>query len=235
MKHNFVRSPAKVLICLLSTFVAVSLLFCSTAGANVYDDFSSNGIDTSKWTISGTPGLFSQSNGRLHFSCKTDAHASLVSTMSFAAGFFRIEFYDFYSTNDAPPGRGMGSYVALGLGPTDNYVRMLRGRVSSGGYFEANYFANNTLQLWHLPTADSSGQLGLYYDGSTISFFYNDGLNPEKGWQRVGPKVTPNWNPSQKLFISGYPGTSGRTSFAADNVEYTPMPLPPSLLRRLER
>lgn len=182
MKHNFVRSPAKVLICLLSTFVAVSLLFCSTAGAIVYDDFSSDGIDTSKWTISGTPGLFSQSNGRLHFSCKTDAHASLVSTMSFAAGFFRIEFYDFYSTNDAPPGRGMGSYVALGLGPTDNYVRMLRGRVSSGGYFEANHFANNTLQLWHLPTAVAFGQLGLYYDGTTISFFYNDGLNPEKGW-----------------------------------------------------
>jgi hypothetical protein len=34
MKHNFVPSPAKVLICLLSAFVAASLLFCSTAGAN---------------------------------------------------------------------------------------------------------------------------------------------------------------------------------------------------------
>lgn len=234
-KHNFVRSRAKALICLLSTFVAVSLLLCSTAGAIVYDDFSSDGIDTSKWTISGTPGLFSQSNGRLHFSCKRDAGESLVSTMSFMGGFFRVEFYDFYSTNDAPPGRGMGSYAALGLGPTDSYVRILRGRVSSGGYFEANYFANNTLQLWHLPTAVAFGQLGLYYDGSTVSFFYNIGLDPDKGWQRVGPRVTPGWISPPKLFIRGYPGASGRTTFAADNVEYTPVPLPPSLLRRLER
>jgi hypothetical protein len=239
MGCGLVRSTEKVSICLLPVFIAVSLLFCSIAGAEVYDDFSSENMDTSKWTIrstpSGTPGLFTQSKGRLHFSCKTDAGESLVSTTSFTAGFFRIEFYEFYSTNDAPPGRGMGSFVALGLGPRDNYVRMLRGRVSTGGYFEANYFANNRLQLWYDCTAVAFGQLGLYYDGSTVSFLYNIGLNPGKGWQRVGPRVTPGWNSSPPLFISGYPGASGRTTFAVDNVAYLPVPLPPSLLRSLER
>jgi hypothetical protein len=171
----------------------------------------------------------------LNFFGKKDAGESLISTKSFQAGFFRIEFYDFYSTNDAPSGRGMGSFVALGLGPRDNYVRMLRGRVGTGGYFEGNYFTNNGLKLWYDPTLVGFGQLGLYYDGSTVGFFYNIGLDPDKGWQRVGPRVTPGWISSPQLFISGYPGASGLTKFTVDNVEYTPLPLPPSLLKRLER
>jgi hypothetical protein len=239
MGYGFVCSDKKVTICLLSVLIPISMLFCNITRAEVYDDFNGESIDTTRWMIRSTPGvtpgLFSQSKGRLHFSCNKDLGESLVSTTSFTAGFFRIEFYKFYSTNDAPPGRGMGSYIALGLGPRDNYVRMLRGGVSTGGYFEANYFANNRLQLWYEPTAVDSGQLALYYDGSTVSFFYNIGLNPDRGWQRVGPRVTPGWNSSPTLFISGYPGASGRTTFAVDNVEYVPLPLPPSLLRRLER
>jgi hypothetical protein len=247
MGCGFVRSAEKVSICLLSVFVAVFVLFCNITRGEVYDDFSSENIDTTKWTIhswsgayssstsGNTPGLFIQSKGRLHFFCKKDVGESLISTTSFEPGFFRIEFYEFYSTNDAPPGRRMGSFLALGLGSTDNYVRMLRGRVSTKGYFEANYFANNTFQLWYVPTAVAFGQLGLYYDGSMVSFFYNIGLNPDKGWQRVGPRVTPGWSSSPPFFISGYPGASGRTTFAVDNVEYLPVPLPPSFLRRLER
>lgn len=236
---GFVRSAGEFFIWILSVFVTVSVLFCNITRADVYDDFSSESIDTTKWTIrstpGGPPGLFTQSKGRLHFSCNKDAGESLISTTSFGAGFFRIEFYDFYSTNEAPPGRGMGSFVALGLGPRDNYVRMLRGRVSTGGYFEANYFANNGLQLWYEPTAVGFGQLGLYYDGLKVSFFYNNGLDSEKRWQRVGPRITPGWNSSQRLFISGYPGASGRTTFSVDNVEFLPVPLPPTLLRRLEK
>ena len=129
MGCGFAHLNQKVWICLLSVFVTVSVLVCSTAGADVYDDFSNENIDTTKWTIRSTPGgalgLFIQSKGRLHFFGKRDAGESLVSSKSFPAGFFRIEFYGFYSTNDAPSGRGMGSFVALGLGPRDNYVRML--------------------------------------------------------------------------------------------------------------
>jgi hypothetical protein len=234
-----VRSGQRVWIGLLSAFIILSVWVCSAAGAEVYDDFSTENIDTTKWTIrstpGATPGLFTQSKGRLNFYCKKDAGESLISTKSFQPGFFRIEFYDFYSTNDAPSGRGMGSFAALGLGPRDNYVRMLRGRVGTGGYFEANYFTNNGLNLWFDRTMAGSGQLALYYDGSTVSFFYNLGLDPNKGWQRVGPRVTPEWNSPPQLFISGYPGPSGLTKFAVDNVEYTPIPLPPSLLKRLER
>ena len=221
----------------LAVLIALSVLVCGTAWAEIYDDFSSKEIGATKWTIRSSPGdppgLFSQSKGRLHFSCNKDAGESLVSTRSFTAGFFRIEFHDFYSSNDAPSGRGMGSFAALGLGPRDTYVRTLRGRVSTGGYFEANYFSNKRLQLWYDPTEVTVGQLGLYYDGTAVSFFYNQGLDPEKGWQRVGPKVTPGWASPPTLFISGYPGPSGRTSFAVDNVEIVPLPLPASLLKLL--
>jgi hypothetical protein len=224
---------------MMAVLIALSVLVCSTAWAEIYDDFSSKDIDTTKWTIRSSPGvapgLFSQSKGRLQFSSNKDVGESLVSTKVFAAGFFKIEVHDFYSTNDAPSGRGMGSFVALGLGPRDTYVRMLRGRVGTGGYFEANYFANKRLQLWYDPTEVTFGQLGLYYDGSTVSYFYNIGSDPDRGWQRVGPKVTPGWASPPTLFISGYPGPSGRTSFAVDNIEYLPSPLPSSLLKILQK
>ena len=226
---------------IVSVIVVLSVLVCSTAWAEIYDDFSSKEIDAAKWTIRSSPGgapggspmLFSQSKGRLLFSCKRDAGESLVSTKSFTSGFFKIEFHDFHSSNDAPSGRGWGSFAALGLGPRDTYVRMLRGRVGTGGYFEANYFTNKRLQLWYDPSEVTFGQLGLYFDGSAVSYFYNAGLDPGKGWQRVGPKVTPGWATPPTLFISGYPGPSGRTSFAVDNIEY--LPLPASLLKILEK
>ncbi len=180
----------------LAVLIALSVLVCGTAWAEIYDDFSGKEIDVTRWAIRSSPGgppdgssgLFSQSKGRLHFSCNKDVGESLVSTKVFTAGFFRIEFHDFYSANDAPSGRGMGSFAALGLGPRDTYVRMLRGRVGTGGYFEANYFANKRLQLWYDPTEVTFGQLGLYYDGSAVSYFYNTGLDPGKRVAESGAK-----------------------------------------------
>ncbi len=75
----------------LSILFIVCGLLSTLTEASIYDDFSGEGIDSSKWTVSGTPGLFSQSKGRLRFSCKKDEGQSLVSTVSFGAGFFRIE------------------------------------------------------------------------------------------------------------------------------------------------
>ena len=226
--------PEKVSICLLSIFVVLSLFFCDGARAEVYDDFDSGSIDPAKWVIRNMPGgasgLFRQAGGRLLFSCDRDAGESLVSTRSFTAGFFRIAFRDFHSTNNSPPAQGKGSFAAIGLGPRGNYVRILRGRVSTGGYFEANYFASGRLDLWYVPTEVSVGQLGLGYDGSTVRFFYNKGLDRGKGWKRVGPEVTPGWNSPPTLFISGYPGASGHTSFALENLEYRSLPFSASQL-----
>jgi len=82
MDYRFGHEPERGLICLLLTFIAVSFLLCTPAEAYIYDDFNSNAIDSTKWTISGNAGLFSQSGGRLHFDATEDA-ASVVSTSTF--------------------------------------------------------------------------------------------------------------------------------------------------------
>jgi hypothetical protein len=239
MDCGFERSSEKVLIGLLTVFVAVSLLFCTAAEAYLYDDFSSPGIDPGKWTISDPHLLFSQpGDGQLFFNSDNTAGVSpapsgtLVSTTAFAAGFFSTDFNHFFSSNVSPGGQGLGSFAALGLGTkTTKYVRMLRGRVVSEqwGYFEANYFDGAVLHVWYVFADVTSGRLGLHYDGSAVRFFYHNGVD---GWQRLdtsGPDtqgnivaVTPGWSSPPPLFVSGTPGGSGVTSFAVDKVEYTP-------------
>lgn len=241
MECGFGRSHASVLI-YLSVFVAVSLLFCTAVGAYIYDDFNGVGINTSKWTISDPGGLFSQYGGQLHFysaGVVPPPGESLISTTSFTAGFFSMDFNNFSSTNTSPGGAGLGSFAALGLGTKTDYVRMLRGRVVSKewGYFEANYFDGTDLHVWYVFTDVTSGQLGLYYDGSVVSFFYNNGSD---GWQRLdttGPDtkgetltVIPGWVLPPPLFISGTPGASGVTSFAVNKVEYTAVAEPATML-----
>jgi hypothetical protein len=220
---------AKVLLCLLA--ILVPLPSCSAADAYTYDDFNKPLIDSSKWVVNDPSRLFSQQNGYLHFH-STAGVASLRSTSTFTAGFFTMEFHDFYSTNNSRSGQGQGSFVALGLGPKENCVRILRGRVSSGGYFEANLIVNNILRLWYVPAAesDTDGQLGLYFDGSKIRFYYNKGLDSDSGWQKVGPTVTAPWSSGPTLFISGNPGGSGTTTFSINGIEHRPVPPLPSLL-----
>ena len=244
MESGYMRSHANILIYLLSVFVAVSLLFCTEAEAYIYDDFSKAGIDTSKWTIYDSAGLFSQpGDGQLYFyseGVNPPLRGSLVSTISFAPGFFSMDFNSFFSSNISPGGQSLGSFAALGLGTRDTgYVRILRGRVVSEdwGYFEANYFDGTDLHVWYVFADVTSGQLGLSYDGSMVSFFYNNGLD---GWQTLdtsGPDtkgniltVTPGWSSPPPLFISGTPGASGVTSFAVDKVEYAAVPEPSTML-----
>jgi len=239
MDYRFGHEPERGLICLLLTFIAVSFLLCTPAEAYIYDDFNSNAIDSTKWTISGNAGLFSQSGGRLHFDATEDA-ASVVSTSTFGAGFFSMEFYDFSSTNLEPPGSHNGAFAAIGLGPTNNFVRIIRDQNGVGntpvGVFEVNYFENGQIQVHYVSTGVTQGQLGLYYDGTKVTFYYNDGT----GWQNTGWKTpgqqgewvgewSPNWSSDPKLFVRGY-DLARTTSFSVANVQYTPVPEPTTML-----
>jgi hypothetical protein len=232
------RSFERILICLLSGLATVVLLFSANAEAEVYDDFSDPGINAVKWTISDPQHLFSQpGDGQLYFYSDNTAAVipppggSLVSTRSFTAGFFSMDFNHFASSNVSAGGVGLGSFAALGLGTkSTKYARILRGRVVSDawGYFEANYFDGAVLHVWYVFADAVSGRLGLNYNGLTVSFFYDDGVN---GWQKLdtsGPDthgnivtVTPGWSSPPPLFVAGTPGGSGVTSFAVDKVEYT--------------
>lgn len=220
----------RVFVCLMALFVTGSFSYFNSADATTYDDFTKSIIDPAKWTIDDPSGLFSLRDGRLYFSSKADV-ASLRSTSTFGPGFYSVQFGDFHSTNISKSGAGQGSFLALGLGPRENCVRILRGRVIRGGYFEANLITNKQLRLWYDPASesDTDGQLGFYYDGSEVTFYYNRGPDPDKGWQTVGPKVPAPWSSAPTLFLSGTPGGSGTTTFTVNRIEYrtTPPKTPP--------
>jgi hypothetical protein len=225
--------------------------FCADAGTYTYDDFNGPAIDLTKWTVTGTPGLFTESGGRLHFDGTMDG-SSLVSKSPFGAGFFSVEFYDFASTNLEPPGSHRGSFAALGLGDPSNFVRIIRDQNGAwnpatgkfdlvGGVFEVNYMEGGNLQVHYIETGVAQGQLGMFYDGTTVTFYYNPTLDPDSGWQSTGWKTaghpgenwsgqwTPGWTSNPTLFLRGY-DIAATTSFSLDNVKYTAVPEPPVLL-----
>jgi hypothetical protein len=251
MDCGFGMPSGKGMASLVSGLILVALALCTNAGAYTYDDFNGPAIDTTKWTATGTPGLFSQSGGLLHFDGTMDG-SSLVSTGTFGAGFFSVEFYDFTSTNYEPPGSHRGSFAALGLGDPSNFVRIIRDQNGAwnpttgkfdliGGVFEVNYMEGGNLQVHYIETGVTQGQLGMFYDGTTVTFYYNPTLDPNFGWQSTGWKTaghpgenwsgqwTPGWTSNPTLFLRGY-DIAATTSFSVDNVQYTAVPEPSAAL-----
>ncbi len=164
----------------LAVLVAVFLACYTHAEAYVIENFSAAAIDTGKWVVTDPVGQLSQHDGRLHFHSAKNSGSRILSKESFGPGFFSLQFYNFDSTNTSPGGMHEGFYVSLGLGSVNNYVRMLRGRVGNGGYFEANYFADGKLSIWYVRANAADGQLGLCFDGSNVSFYYNAGMGGKK-------------------------------------------------------
>jgi hypothetical protein len=212
------------------------------AGSYIIDDFSGNAINTAKWTLTNDragPDVFSQSGGLLKFSV-TAGGGALQSTQRCGPGFYTMQFYDYSSTNCEEPGSHKGAFVGLGLGPKDNFVRIIRcqnghkgrgGEISYYGVFEANYIDNTRggIRVFYVGTHVTTGRLGLYYDGSKVTFYFNPNPDAETGWRTVkgsGGDVlqwNPHWTESPSLFIRGF-DPSGTTGFKMDNVEYRPAP-----------
>jgi len=223
--------------------------------AYTYDDFSGNAIDTTKWTVSkanlSDPDFFSESGGRINFQV-TAGKASLVSTNRLPGpGFYSMQFSDFTSTNFEEAGSHRGAFVGLGLGTKNNYVRIIRCQnghkdsitnvISYSEVFEANYLHGATstsdgVQVYVHTTTVSSGQIGLYYDGTKVTFYYNPDPSADTGWKTIrtdngdngnvlqwDPHPEGNWSDPPSLFISGN-DVSGTTSFKVDNLRYRPDP-----------
>jgi hypothetical protein len=192
--------------------------FCSNATTIVVDDFKSSSIDARKWKIDDPAGLLSQRDGKLLYNGTIASGAKLSAREVAGPGFFILKFHDFYTSNHSPGGRHEGSYGALGLGVEDNFVRIMRGAVRRSEYFEANHFVHGAFNIWYVPGDASEGMLGLRYDGSAVTFFYNTGSDPSRGWIRIGPAVTPGWSAEPGLFFSANPGATGITRLAIDSI-----------------
>jgi hypothetical protein len=206
---------------------------CGAAQAEVYDDFSGEKIDAEKWLRQEGVELFSQSAGRLSFPCKGSATDRLDSKLRFAPGFFWLGFRDYHSTNASPGGRGLGSYLAIGLSADAERVRTIRGDIRSGGYFEANHFAGSGYRLWYVDANDTAGQLGVYFDGANVRYFFKAGSDSGQPWRQIGPAVTPKWTTQPRLYVAGGSGGSGCTRFSIVKVEYVAAPLPAALAHEL--
>ena len=234
MKSGFVHSRTRVFLFVLFFLSTISLFLSATAIAFIYDDFSDAAIDTSKWDTVDSKGLFKQSDGRLIFSAARAA-GTLKSTRTFRPGLFSMEFYDFTSTNMELHGSHKGSFAALGLITADgNFVRIIRCQNSLNGkpygVFEVNFMVGKDFKVYYVPTSITLGRLGMNYDGTNVTFYYDDGSGwKNTGWREAGTSNSwsgvwnPGWTSDPQLFIRGYDLTYS-TSFKVDNVEYSPVP-----------
>jgi hypothetical protein len=227
-RSHFLR---KCFICLAS--VLVCLFLSGSAEALLYDGFNNGIIDSSTWNISGMPGLFSEHDGRLYFESATFLRTErLDSTVSVTGPVrFGMEFYTFSSTNSSPAGQGLSSTVSLVLGPSTNYVSIAMGSNISGRFFQFNRRVNDSnVESWVLSTDILTGKLGLYYDGSSVYAAYSDAVGQNAPWYNIGGAINPGWTEPVNFAIVGRNGGSGVTSFQVDNMGYSSVPVPPSLL-----
>jgi hypothetical protein len=93
MAYLFVKSPARTTMVLLTTLLAV-LFFSTKAGAAIYDDFTSPGIDQNKWTVTSS-GFSQPGDGYLYYSGATPVKEKLTSTTVFPSGVFTMPFADY--------------------------------------------------------------------------------------------------------------------------------------------
>lgn len=234
MKCFFGESSVRTRKTLTSLFAALlTVLFFTAAGsAAIYDNFIDSSIDTSKWIVTGT-GFSQPGDGYLYYHGATPANEKLISTAVFSSGIFTMPFADYSSNNSAPPGEGLGSVMALGLGSRNSgaWVRIERGQVLGtieGQYIEVNWAFRINGDQWsntyvnYVRSDITSGELQLRYDGTDVTFFYRtEKTDPwtqmvatGQGGQpvldangQVQPLVvTPGWTTAVPMFIQAIPG-----------------------------
>ncbi len=198
--------------------------FSGPAQAYVYDNFSTPGIDLSLWTETGpNNGLFSQpGDGYLNFSDPNPGNLkdSLRSFNSVSGAFFvSMQYLNFQSTNNQPPGQSKSSGVHLNLSDGTNIVNAQECKNSVGNFFQG-YSLIGGVQTWYTPTlsAVNSGWLGIGYNGilgtgGLVTLWYNAGT----GWTaamaralRISAKihVSRSWEITYLPRIAKLPGGS---------------------------
>ena len=257
MEHLCVTT-SKRRILMIVMFFALST-FCSSAGAVLYDDFTGTAgsqVDAAKWITNGS-GFTLSGSGYLEFENTSANNAMLLSTALFTSGVFTMPFLDYESDNDALPGLGLGSVVALGLGSRDDgaWVRIERGQVLGtpiGQYIEVNWSIKDSSGSWsdiyvnYIQSEILSGELRIQYDGTQVTFFYRtlvtdpwiqmlktgSGGIPLPGDQPL--VIAPGWTDGVPIFVQAVPGgvatDNYKLSFKVDYVDYINVPEPATLL-----
>jgi hypothetical protein len=173
---------------LLVLLVAL-VVFSPAAQANVYDDFTTPGIDTNLWVDRGTNyGLFSQpGDSYLYFNDSSGGQNDRLRSYNPVSGAFSVslQYSNLQVTN--PGGAWQGSSVVLRVGDANCWVDMMGWKNSLGQGFQANY---NTTEGWtclnYVVQNADSGWLKITYNGilgsgGKIEFWYDSGT----GWTKL--------------------------------------------------
>lgn len=231
MKKSAVLYPLAAWLIL----AVVLMLFAGAAQAYVYDDFTSAGINPSKWSDNGPNyGFFSQpGDGYLHYSDPGNINDRLKSANPVSGAFFlSMQYSNFQATNSYQGGQFQATTVELMVAVPNYGVFVLEGNKGGSLFFQAAYSKPGDKQnlCAPIPTSVDSGWLGIGYNGISgpggqLTLWYNAGA----GWTELAT-YAPNFSQTPIFQIAGYdPPPSGQSlSFRVDQVQLTPVP--PSLL-----
>jgi hypothetical protein len=210
------------------------MLFAGPAQAYVYDDFTSNGINTNLWTNMGPDSnLFSQpGNGDtyLYFSSITSQQKDILSSKNPVSGafFVAMQYSSFQATNTAEPYHSSGVHLYLSYGT--NIVDVDRLNYSNANFFQG--FSTITGFSDPISSTVDHGWLGIGYNGipgleGQVTVWYDDA---GAGWHKLAT-YAPNFNGDPYFSIMGKTQTSSTLlSFQVNQVQLTHTPVPPSVL-----
>jgi hypothetical protein len=215
-----------LLLCLV--LAAAPVLFSTAVQAFVYDDFTNTGIDANLWSDrSPDINLFSQpGDGYLYFQDQVGGQADRLRSCSRQADpfFVAMRFCDFQAENDSQ-GQFQGSGPVLIIGDTINSVAIYEyiDRVATPQQgFRVKTTINGRIWGSHIiPSNAASAWLGIGYNGSTASFWFDDG----SGWQQfqIDPPVKPEFSDEPFFFIKGANEYGHSLSFRVDQVQVRPL------------
>jgi hypothetical protein len=215
---------------------AAMILLPLPVQAYVYDDFKGMGISSSLWVDRGPDyGLFSQpGDGALHFDDPSPGgKADLIRSNSrWDMPFFVSMQYSNFQGNSNNSGDFSGTAAQLWIGHTDAGVLMYEGTHEAiGKYFWAILYNRldtaNPIQI-HLTespilTDVTSGWLGIGYNGSQASVWYDEGKG--QGWQLLST-CNPGFTENPFFGIRGYDDLGNYLNFQVEQVQFNPVPLP---------
>jgi hypothetical protein len=211
------------------------VLFSGSAQAYIYDDFTSSGIDSSRWVDTGPNyGLFSQpGDGYLYFNDSSGGQVDILRSYNPVSGAFALamQYSNFQAISDTPAGSGQGSSVSLRLDDGINSMSTMQYKNELGLGFQAVAFIGSTrISLNFVPTTLNSGWLGIDYNGITgpggeVDFWYDSGAG-----RMLLASFAPNFSQSPYFLIRGADTYGEALSFQVDQVQVCPTPLPASVM-----
>jgi len=185
--------------------------------AAVYDDFNGDSIDTTLWGIGDPCHIFSQSGGFLRASGPPNHCFGFlwpIQPFVFGGDFeFVLEFSDFQSNATVSENRpGISLQVTSG----GDFIYIFRGYVTEH-HFTSMGFVNGAWRTGGGTVASSpSGSLKISRIGSTITTYYNEGMD----WVLLG-SFEGAFTEDVRLHIVVYSGDDGTFNVSCDKV-YAP-------------